>query len=100
MLNLEPKYYEFFVNISASCIVDECPMKHYAYVLWCKNPTKEYVWSKIAEYVDEALAKLLLAKLSAKFNSAAWEEALPRSDAPAVGRPHRDDDTISVCDTV
>ena len=52
------------------------PEKHYAYVLRCKNPTKEYVWSKTAAYVDQAVEKLLLTKLLATFNSTAWEEAL------------------------
>jgi hypothetical protein len=52
------------------------PEKHYAYVLRCKNPTKEYVWSKTAAYIDEAVAKLLLRKLLVTFNSTAWDEAL------------------------
>ena len=50
--------------------------KHYAYVLWSGPPHDNYVWGKRADYVDEAVTRMVLSKLQATFDPAVWEEAL------------------------
>ena len=52
------------------------PQKHYAYVLWGQKPVSEYVWSKAAKYVDDAVVRLVHRKLTATFDPKVWEQTI------------------------
>jgi hypothetical protein len=60
-------------NVGANWV---SPLQHYAYVLWGSDTHSNYIWSKAATYVDEAVTALLRNKLAATFNSPAWEQNL------------------------
>jgi DNA invertase Pin-like site-specific DNA recombinase len=51
------------------------PLQHYTYTLW-SNKDDKYVWSKAAPFVDDAITRMLQAKLVLTFNQDVWEEAV------------------------
>jgi DNA invertase Pin-like site-specific DNA recombinase len=52
------------------------PLRHYAYYGRVNAAVKDYAWSKTADYVDEAVSRLLLSKLKATFDNTAWQDSL------------------------
>lgn len=57
------------------------PGQHYAYTLWSPDGHNKYVWGKKADYVDAAIGRMLVEKLSATFKYEAWEKAVEMSVA-------------------
>jgi hypothetical protein len=50
--------------------------KHYRYLLASRLPYDEYVWSKNADWIDEAVTRLLHSRLRVTFDSDIWEQKI------------------------
>lgn len=53
--------------------------QYYRYVFRSVNQMKKLLWTRVADYVDEAVTDLLQMKLKATFDPTAWDEMISRS---------------------
>ena len=58
-------------------------LQHYAYLMRDRDHINEYIWSKAARYVDDAIAQVLRDKLASTFDSKVWEQTVS-----ALGENH------------
>ena len=52
--------------------------QYYLYMFASKEPGCKHIWSKMADFIDDVISKLLLDKLSATFDYDEWEKSIEK----------------------